>query len=105
MLVHRAERGSKLRAAFTLLENGYRKINAVDFLLNERALEEIIVLYTPCVYAVIDRTLGRAFSPYGKAPISLACAAGNARRETAGLFIGRRAFRAAEHVDNPASIL
>ena len=26
---------------FTLLENGYRKINAVDFLLNERALEEI----------------------------------------------------------------
>ncbi|MDO5296930.1 MAG: hypothetical protein Q4F00_09920 [bacterium] len=26
---------------FALLENGYRKINAVDFLLNERALEEI----------------------------------------------------------------
>ena len=26
---------------FTLLENGYRKINAVDFLLNEKALEEI----------------------------------------------------------------
>lgn len=26
---------------FNLLENGYKKINAIDFLLNDKSLEEI----------------------------------------------------------------